>query len=504
MNDRTHPTSMSELIGNKEPVKAIADAVRKKQVSALEVTNAYLARIEKLDGTLGCYYRIDRDGARALATNVDEKIARGEDPGVLAGVPIGLKDLFVTSGIETTAGSKILEGWIPPYDATVVARLKQAGATLLGKLSMDEFAMGSSNENSAYGPVRNPWDQTRVPGGSSGGSAAAVAADLCAASLGTDTGGSIRQPAALTGTVGIKPTYGRVSRYGVIAFASSLDQVGPFARSAGDAARILSVIAGQDPHDGTSLPDAVPDYLGNSDVKGLRIGVPDEYFGDLDESVAGPVRAALTAFEKAGATLVPVQLPHTRYGIAAYYIVATAECSSNLARYDGVRYGLRATSDTLASMYKQTRAQGFGPEVKRRIMLGTYALRSGYYDAYYKKAQQVRTLVKRDFEAAFQKCDVIAGPTAPGVAFKLGEKTADPLEMYLSDVYTIPCNLAGLPGMSIPCGFAPPRGTEGPLLPVGLQLLGAPLGEAQLFRAARAYETLTDFHTRRPSSLENA
>ena len=490
--------SVQKLMNAAEPVAAIAAAVRAKEVSAREITNAYLTRIRAIDPKLGCYYRVDEDGALALAANVDEQLARGENPGVLAGVPIGLKDIFVTSGVETTCGSKILQGWIPPYDGTVVTRLKRAGAVLLGKLSMDEFAMGSSNESSAYGNVKNPWDVSRVPGGSSGGSAAAVAAGLCAASLGTDTGGSIRQPAALTGTVGIKPTYGRVSRYGVIAFASSLDQVGPFARSAGDAARVLSVIAGEDPFDSTSLPNEVPDYLlGPTGAKGLRVGVPEEYFTDLDPSIAVPVRAAIAELEKAGATLVPVQLPHTRYGIAAYYIVATAECSSNLARYDGVRYGLRAPSEALGDMYKKTRALGFGAEVKRRIMLGTYALRSGYYDAYYKKAQQVRTLIKRDFMTAFETCDVIATPTTPQVAFKLGEKTSDPLSMYLSDIYTIPCNLAGLPGMSIPCGFAAPRG-GGPEMPIGLQLLAAPLGEQQLFRTARMYEARTDFHTRRP------
>ena len=495
---------MIDLVTEKEPVGTIAALVKQKKLSAAEVTAAYLSRIDKLDGKLDCYEYVDREGALAQAKAVDEKIARGEDPGALAGVPVGLKDIFVTKGVPTHCGSKILEGWIPPYDGTVVERLKRAGAILVGKLAMDEFAMGSSNENSAYKKAKNPWDPTRVPGGSSGGSAAAVAAGMCAASLGTDTGGSIRQPASLTGTVGIKPTYGRISRYGVIAFASSLDQVGPFARSSGDAARVLTAIAGQDPHDATSLPDAVPDYLASSDAKGLRIGVPEEYFVDLDASIAQPVRAALAALEQAGATLVPVALPHTRYGIAAYYIVATAECSSNLARYDGVRYGLRVPAEGLSDMYKRTRAAGFGPEVKRRIMLGTYALRSGYYDAYYRKAQQVRTLIKRDFEAAFAKCDVIATPTSPAVAFKLGEKTADPLSMYLSDVYTIPCNLAGLPGMSLPCGFAQPKGggpVVGPGLPVGLQLLGSPLGEAQMFRAARAYEGLSDFWTRRPKEL---
>ena len=501
--------SARELLDEREPVAAIAAAVQARRASAVEVTDACLARIAERDGRLDCFELVDADGARAAAREVDARVARGE-PLALAGVPIGLKDIFVTKGVETKCGSKILEGWVPPYDGTAVARLRAAGAILVGKLAMDEFAMGSSNENSAFKKSKNPWDPSRVPGGSSGGSAAAVAAGLCAATLGTDTGGSIRQPAALTGTVGMKPTYGRVSRYGVIAFASSLDQVGPFARSAGDAARVLRAIAGHDPLDATSLPAPVPDYLaGAPSVKGLRIGVPAESFADgawqgVDASIAGPVQRALEQLVALGARLVPVPLPHTRYGIAAYYIVATAECSSNLARYDGIRYGLRIPGESLGEMYKRTRAAGFGAEVKRRIMLGTYALRSGYYDAYYKKAQQVRTLIKRDFEAAFQACDVIATPTSPEVAFKLGEKTADPLTMYLSDVFTIPCNLAGLPGISIPCGFAPPTGggTTSELgLPVGLQLLGPPLGEPRLFDVARAYEAASDFWTRRPREL---
>jgi aspartyl-tRNA(Asn)/glutamyl-tRNA(Gln) amidotransferase subunit A len=361
---------------------------------------------------------------------------------------------------------------------------------------MDEFAMGSSNENSAYGPVRNPWDRARVPGGSSGGSAAAVAARLAAAALGTDTGGSIRQPAALTGTVGLKPTYGRVSRYGVVAFASSLDQVGPFARTALDCALVLEAIAGHDPLDATSIPKPVPKYseFCKKTADGLRIGVPNEYFSKLDSAVAAPVLAAIDELVKNGAVKVDVKLPHTDYAIAAYYLIATAEASSNLARYDGVRYGLRVPSENLAEMYGRTRAAGFGAEVKRRIMLGTYALRAGYYDAYYLKAQQVRTLIRRDFEQAFAACDLIATPTSPTVAFKLGEKTDDPLAMYLSDIYTIPCNLAGLPGMSIPCGFSGH-------LPVGLQLVGPPLGEPTLFQAAGAYQRLTDWTARRPPEL---
>ncbi|HEX8951862.1 MAG TPA: Asp-tRNA(Asn)/Glu-tRNA(Gln) amidotransferase subunit GatA, partial [Polyangia bacterium] len=429
----------------------VARAIRERRVSAVEVVDAYLARIEAIDRSLGCFYRLDptaRDQARA----VDDKLARGEDPGMLAGVPVALKDLFVTEGLETTAGSKILEGWVPPYDGTPSKKLKQAGAILVGKVSMDEFAMGSSNENSAYGPVKNPWDRTRVPGGSSGGSAAAVAAGLCAGALGTDTGGSIRQPAALTGTSGIKPTYGRVSRYGVVAFASSLDQVGPFGRSALDCAYLLQAIAGHDPHDSTSLERPVPDYRAACarPLGKLRIGIPSEYFKDTPAAMGSSVMAAVDELCKLGATKVPVELPHTRYGIAAYYIVATAEASSNLARYDGVRYGLRVAGDNLGAMYAKTRDTGFGAEPKRRIMLGTYALRSGYYDAYYLRAQKVRTLIKRDFERAFAACDVIATPTAPSTAFALGAKVGDPLEMYLNDVYTIPCNLAGIPGMSIP------------------------------------------------------
>ena len=485
---------MSEL--HEYSVVELADAVRAKSVSAVEVAESFLARVRRLDPRLGCFYRVDEPGALAQARAVDAKLAAGQDPGALGGVPVGLKDLFVTRGVETTAGSKILAGWVPPYDGTAVARLKAAGAILIGKLSMDEFAMGSSNENSAYGPVRNPWDTERVPGGSSGGSAAAVAAGLCTASLGTDTGGSIRQPASLTGTTGIKPTYGRVSRHGVVAFASSLDQVGPFGRSAEDCALVLEVIAGQDVHDSTSLPSPVPRYLdacrpGSGGAQGLRIGVPAEYFDKTDPRIQGPVDAAIDALVAAGAVRVPVHLPHTDYGIAAYYIVATAEASSNLARYDGVRYGLRVDGDSLGEMYARTRAAGFGAEAKRRIMLGTYALRSGYYDAYYLKAQKVRTLIKQDFARAFEVCDVIATPTSPTTAFKLGEKANDPLAMYLSDVFTIPCNLAGLPGMSVPCGFV-----DG--LPVGLQLLGPALRESTLFRAAGAYQRLSDWHQRRP------
>jgi aspartyl-tRNA(Asn)/glutamyl-tRNA(Gln) amidotransferase subunit A len=489
-------------------VASLADAVRARRLSATEVARAYLDRIAAVDGALGCYYRTDDHGALAAAAAVDARVAAGEDPGPLAGVPIGIKDLLVTEGVETTAGSKILAGWVPPYDGTPTTKLRQAGAVLLGKISLDEFAMGSSNETSAYGPVRNPWDLTRVPGGSSGGSAAAVAAGLAAATLGTDTGGSIRQPASLTGTTGIKPTYGRVSRYGVIAFASSLDQVGPFGRSALDCALVLEAISGHDPHDATSLSVPVPRYrdavASAMGAKGLRIGIPEEYFAKCPAAIARPVLEAIDALVAEGAVKVSVKLPHTDYGIAAYYIVATAEASSNLARYDGVRYGHRAKDPkSLLDLYLRSRAEGFGPEVKRRIMLGTYALRSGYYDAYYLKAQKVRTLIRRDFATAFEACDVIATPTSPEVAWRLGGKSADPLAMYLSDVFTIPCNLAGLPGMSLPCGFVAPDDAPGSSLPVGLQLLGAPLGESTMFQVAGHYQRLTDWHTRRPAEVRS-
>jgi aspartyl-tRNA(Asn)/glutamyl-tRNA(Gln) amidotransferase subunit A len=474
----------------------LADRIAKRELSAGEVTRAYLERITELDGRLGCYLRVDEAGALAQAAAIDARLARGEPAGPLGGVPIALKDIFVTRGLATTCGSKMLAGWIPPYDGTPTLRLREAGAVLLGKLNMDEFAMGSSNENSSFGPTRNPWDTERVPGGSSGGSAAAVAAGMCAAALGTDTGGSIRQPASLCGVTGIKPTYGRVSRYGVVAFASSLDQVGPLARSAEDTALVLEAIAGHDPADATSIPEPVPRYRNWLDrgVAGLRLGVPREFFPDgLDGSVARAVHASIAELTRLGARTVEITLPHTRYGVAAYYMIATAEASSNLARYDGVRYGHRAAQATnLADMYARTRAEGFGAEVKRRIMLGTYVLRAGYYEAYYGKAQKVRTLIRRDFARAFEQCDVVVTPTSPVPAFRLGEKIEDPLAMYLSDIFTITCNLAGLPGMSIPCGLWEDR------LPIGLQLLGPPLGEGRLFQVAGAYQSATDWHTRRP------
>ncbi len=464
----------------------LSTALASKELSSVEVTKAALARIRTIDPKVHAFLVIDEEAALAQGAAADQRRAVGRALSPLDGVPLALKDIFCQEGVETTAGSKILKGFRPPFDSTAVARLKGAGAVLLGKVTMDEFAMGSSNENSPFEKPRNPWDLTRVTGGSSGGSAAAVAAREAFGALGTDTGGSIRQPAALSGIAGMKPTYGRVSRYGVVAFASSMDQVGPMARSARDCAQLLQVIAGRDPRDATSADVLVPDYLAGlkGDLKGLTLGVPQEYFGQgIDPEVEGSVRAALKALEGLGAKLVEVSLPHTAYGIAAYYIVATAEASSNLARYDGVRYGYRTPNPKgLREMYRDTRAEGFGPEVRRRIMLGTYVLSAGYYDAYYKKAQKVRTLIRRDFETAFKTVDAIVGPTSPTPAFKLGEKAQDPLAMYLADVYTVCCNLAGLPGLSLPCGY-----TKGGL-PVGLQILGKPFEERTIFQVALPFE----------------
>jgi aspartyl-tRNA(Asn)/glutamyl-tRNA(Gln) amidotransferase subunit A len=464
---------------------ALATRIAAGAVTATAATEAHLARIAARDGALHAFLHVDADGARAAAARVDAALARGEAVGPLAGVPVGLKDNLVTRGLPTTCGSRILAGYRPPYDGAAWERLRAAGAILLGKLNLDEFAMGSSTESSAFGATRNPHDPTRVPGGSSGGSAAAVAAGLCALALGTDTGGSIRQPASYCGVVGVKPTYGRVSRYGVIAFASSLDQLGPLGRTVADCALGLEILAGPDPRDATSLPAPVPRYrdAAGRGVAGLRVGVPREYFGaGLDGEVEAAVRAAIAGLAAAGATVVEVSLPHTEHAIAAYYLIATAEASSNLARYDGVRYGLREPRPSLRDTYRATRAAGFGPEVKRRIMLGTYALRAGYYDQYYRKAQCVRTLVREDFTRAFAACDLLATPTAPVPPFRLGEKLADPLAMYLCDVYTTSCNLAGLPGLSVPCG----RTAGG--LPIGLQLIGRALDEETLFRAAFVVE----------------
>jgi aspartyl-tRNA(Asn)/glutamyl-tRNA(Gln) amidotransferase subunit A len=478
----------------------LAEQIRSKRVGAEEATRAYLERIERIDPKLNSFITVDAEGALAAAQKIDAQVAHGAPLGPLAGVPLALKDIFVTDGLRTTCASKILANWLPPFEGTPSARLRDAGAVILGKLNMDEFAMGSSNENSAFGPCRNPWDLERVPGGSSGGAAAAVAARLCAGALGTDTGGSIRQPAALCGVVGIKPTYGRVSRYGVVAFASSLDQVGPICRTVEDAALLLEVIAGHDPRDSTSLPKPVGRYREAcaASLAGVRVGVPREYFGGgSDAQVDLAVRRAIDELAALGAEPVEVSLPHTEYAVATYYLICTAEASSNLARYDGVRYGLRADQPAdLLQMYRQTRHDGFGAEVKRRILIGTFALSAGYYDAYYGKAQRVRTLIRRDFERAFEQVDVIAAPTSPLPAFRLGERVDDPLKMYLADIFTISANLAGLPGLALPCGFT----AEG--LPIGLQLLGPALGEEVVFKAASAYQAATEWHQRRPPEPE--
>jgi aspartyl-tRNA(Asn)/glutamyl-tRNA(Gln) amidotransferase subunit A len=474
----------------------LAAGVAAKKWKSRDLVEAYLDRIAKLDKKIGAFLLVDGEGARKAADAVDKKVAAGEAVGPLAGVPIGLKDIFVTRGIETTAGSKILKGFIPPYESTASGRLAAAGAISLGKINMDEFAMGSSNENSAFHPVHNPWDLERVPGGSSGGSAAAVAASLCAGTLGTDTGGSIRQPASLCGIVGVKPTYGRVSRYGVIAFASSLDHPGPFGRTVEDAAALLEVIAGHDPMDATSIPQPVGRYREacKAGLSGMRVGVPKEYFqSGMDPEIEAAVKAALDELGRAGAKLVPVSLPHTEYAIATYYLICTAEASSNLARYDGVRYGHRtAEASSLEELYAKTRGEGFGNEPKRRIVLGTYVLRAGYYEAYYGKALRVRRLIADDFTAAFSQCDVLVTPTSPTPAFKLGERAADPLQMYLADIYTVAPPLAGVPALSQCCGFTRAG------LPIGLQTIGPPLGEEAVFRVAGAYQGRTDWHTRLP------
>jgi len=473
----------------------LAGRFRAGEATPSDAARDYLARIEALDPQVRAFMTVTRDVALAQAAEADARFKAGAPLGPLDGVPIALKDVFCTRGIRTSCGSKILETFVPPYDATAYRRLRAAGMVLLGKLNMDEFAMGSSTENSAYFTTRNPWDLDRVPGGSSGGSSAAVAADLAAASFGTDTGGSIRQPAAFCGVVGLKPTYGRVSRYGLIAFASSLDQIGPFTKTVTDTARVLQVIAGADPMDSTAAPVPVPDYaaaLGGG-VKGLRIGIPREYFIDgMDPEVERAVRAAVEVLRGLGAKTEEVSLPHTEYGLSAYYLIGPAEASSNLARYDGVKYGLRVPGRDLVEMSSKTRAAGFGREVQRRIMLGTYALSAGYYDAYYGQAQRVRTLVARDFKSAFERMDAIVAPTTPGVAFKIGEK-ADPIQMYLNDVFTIPVSLAGLPGISVPAGFT----REG--LPIGVQVIGRAYDEATVLRVAHAYEQATEWHTRKPA-----
>jgi aspartyl-tRNA(Asn)/glutamyl-tRNA(Gln) amidotransferase subunit A len=464
----------------------IAEGVRRGEVSAERVTAEALGHIEAGDARLHAFLTVARDEALAQSRAVDEKRARGEALGALAGVPVAVKDAICARGLRTTAGSKILASYVPPYDASVVERLRAADAVIVGKTNMDEFAMGSSNENSAFGAVKNPWDPLRTPGGSSGGSAAAVAARLVPCALGSDTGGSIRQPASFTGTVGIKPTYGRVPRYGLIAFASSLDQIGPLATDVRGAARLLTVLAGHDPRDATSLdvPVGALETACAKGVAGLRIGVPEEYFAEgLDGEVAASVREAIASLEAAGCTVRRVQLPHTRFAVATYYVLATAEASSNLARFDGVRYGLRVDPRRdLRAMIGATRDAGFGPEVKRRILLGTFVLSAGYYDAYYLKAQKVRTLIRRDFDAAFREVDVICSPTSPTPPFRLGEKVDDPLAMYLADVYTLPASLAGVPAMSVPCRPTPSG------LPVGLQITARPLEEATMLSVAAACE----------------
>jgi len=478
-------------------IAELAAGLRAGEFTSEELTRAFLARIEAHDGQLNSFISVTGELALEQAREADRRIAAGEG-GPLTGVPIAHKDIFCTDGVRTSCASKMLDPFIAPYDATVVSRFKAAGAVMLGKTNMDEFAMGSSNETSFYGPVKNPWDTAAVPGGSSGGSAAAVAARLAPGATGTDTGGSIRQPASLCGITGLKPTYGRVSRYGMIAFASSLDQAGPMARTAEDCALMLGAMAGFDERDSTCVEREVPDYTAglNDDLKGLRIGLPKEYFGEgLDPAVAQAVEAAVEEYKRLGAEVVAISLPNTSLAVPTYYVVAPAECSSNLSRMDGVRFGHRCEDPkNLEDLYKRSRGEGFGAEVKRRIMVGTYALSSGYYDAYYLKAQQLRHLISDDFKKAFEQVDVIMGPTAPTPAFNLGEKADDPVAMYLADIYTIAVNLAGLPGMSVPCGFVGSR-------PVGLQIIGNYFDEARLLNVAHRYQMATDWHLRAPEGF---
>src|SRR5437016_9228920 len=467
-------------------IDAARSAIQERKTTSMALVESFYARIQKEDSAIGAYLTLTRERALEQADRIDRMAAEGKPLPPLGGVPVGIKDVMCTRGVRTTAGSKILENFIPPHDCTAVARLEAAGAVVLGKLNCDEFAMGSSNENSAFRPVRNPRDLNRVPGGSSGGSAAAVAADMAVVTLGSDTGGSVRQPASFCGVVGLMPTYGRVSRYGLIAFASSLDHIGPLARTVKDAAIVLRTIAGRDPMDSTSADVPVPNYVAELEkpIRGLKIGVAKEYFGEgLDSEVRNAVETAIEKLRSLGCEIVPVSLPHTEYAIPTYYIVATAEASSNLARFDGVRYGYRArNARALSDMYRRSRDEGFGAEVKRRIMLGTYALSAGYYDAYYLKAQKVRTLLTRDFDEAFRRVDAIVTPTSPTAAFKLGEKVDDPLAMYLADIYTVTADLAGIPGISIPCGETHEK------LPIGLQILGKHFDEATILRLAHAYE----------------
>ncbi len=474
------------------------ERLKKKDISSLELTEAVLDRIDALDGEIGAFITVDRASALAAARAADDRIASGSPAMAgLTGIPIAVKDLICTKGVRTTCASKILENFVPPYDAAVIEKMKAQDAVIVGKTNMDEFAMGSSTEYSAFKPVRNPWDLSRIPGGSSGGSAAAVAADMCIAALGSDTGGSIRQPASHCGVVGLKPTYGRVSRYGLVAFASSLDQIGPIAKDVRDCALLMNAIAGHDPRDSTSAPRETPDYTAalKDDLSGLRVGIPREYTEQegLHSDVSKAVAAAVATIEALGAEAVTVSLPHTRYVVAAYYVIAPSEASSNLARYDGVRYGFRNASGTdLLAMYRNTRSEGFGPEVQRRIIIGAYCLSAGYYEAYYGKASQVRTRIREDFETALEACDVILSPVAPTPAFPIGEKVDDPLTMYLSDIFTLSANLAGIPGMSVPCGFS----QEG--LPIGLQIMGRHFDEKTLLRVAYGFQNATDFHTSKP------
>jgi len=480
-------------------LKELSAALAQKKISGAELTKLFLDRISRLNGSLNAFITVDAEKSLAQAHAADERIAKGTAQ-PLTGIPVAHKDIFVTRDWLTTCGSRILSNFVGPYDAHVIERFNDAGAVILGKTNMDEFAMGSSTETSFYGPVRNPWGQAYVPGGSSGGSAAAVAARMAPAATGTDTGGSIRQPAALSGLSGLKPTYGLVSRYGMIAFASSLDQGGPIAKSAEDLALLLNVMAGFDARDSTSVERAREDYVRDLEkpLAGLRIGVPKEHFGEgLAADVGKAVEAALREFEKLGATRVPIGLPNSGHSVPAYYVIAPAEASSNLSRFDGVRYGHRAKEHRdLADMYRRTRAEGFGAEVRRRILIGTYVLSHGYYDAYYVKAQKIRRLIADDFAAAFKQCDVIVGPTAPTVAFKIGVKAADPVQMYLNDIYTIPVNLAGLPGMSIPCGFGKDD------LPVGLHIVGNYFSEAKMLNVAHQYQKATDWHKREPTGIQ--
>ena len=477
----------------------LRDKLRSREITSVELTESVYERIEAVEPHVKGYLTLTKDIALEQANAADVGFQNGDNMSPLAGIPIAIKDVICTKGVRTTCASKILSNFVPPYDATVMTKLNQQGIVMIGKTNMDEFAMGSSTENSAYQITHNPWDLETIPGGSSGGSAAVVSADTAICSLGSDTGGSIRQPAALCGVVGMKPTYGRISRYGLIAFASSLDQIGPFTKDVTDCALVLNALCGNDEMDSTSVDVPVPDFTQGliNDVQGLKIGVPKEYFTEgLDTEVADKVHAAISELEKLGASVEEISLPHTEYAIATYYIIAPAEASANLARYDGVRYGYRTEEPTdLINMYKKTRSEGFGQEVKRRIMLGTFALSAGYQDAYYRKAQKARTLIKSDFDAAFEKVDVIATPTSPTPAFKIGERTADPLQMYLCDVMTTPASHAGLPGISVPCGFVESG------LPVGLQLLAAPFDEETLLRTAYTFEQNTEHHLQKPDIL---